>query len=277
VAPLLAAAAEGRSIGAIAATEPEAGSDLAAVRTRAVRDADEWVIDGSKRFITNGGFAEFYTVLVRTGGAGPRGVSAIYVEASREGVKATRFEEKMGLHGSATAEMSYDQVRVPGDHLIGTEGSGFTYTMRSFDEGRIGVAAMALGIAQGCLEASVDYARSREQFGHKIASFQGVQFLVADMAIGVHAARSLISDAALALVRGDADAGRLAAIAKTYATDMAMAVSTDAVQVHGGYGYVRDFPVEMFMRDAKICQIYEGTNQIQRTLVARSYFGDLAR
>jgi len=277
VAPLLAAAATGEFIGAIGATEPEAGSDLAAIRTRGRRDGDDWVIDGSKRFITNGGFADFYTVLARTGASGPKGISAFYVEADRAGVSATRFEDKMGLHGSATAEMAFDDVRIPADHLIGDEGAGFAYVMSGFDEGRIGVAAMSLGIATGSLEASVRYAGEREQFGRKIAAFQGVQFMVADMAIGVYAARSLVYDAAAALASGHRDAGRIAAIAKTYATDMAMAVSTDAVQVHGGYGYVRDFPVEMFMRDAKIGQIYEGTNQIQRMLIARSYFGALAR
>jgi alkylation response protein AidB-like acyl-CoA dehydrogenase len=277
VAPLLADAASGARIGAIAATEPESGSDLSSIRTRAIRDGDTWVIDGSKRFITNGGFADFYTVLARTSEPGAKGISVFHVEADRDGVRATRFEDKMGLHGSATAEMVFDGVRVPADHLIGEEGAGFRYTMRGFNEGRIGVAAMSLGIAVGALDASVTYAAQRRQFGHEIATYQGVQFLVADMSIGVHAARSLIYDAADELVTGGPDATRLAAIAKTYATDMAMAATTDAVQVHGGYGYVRDFPVEMFMRDAKIGQIYEGTNQIQRMLIARTYFGDLTR
>ncbi|MEV4693055.1 acyl-CoA dehydrogenase family protein [Micromonospora echinospora] len=269
--------ASGDRLGAIAATEPEAGSDLGGVATTARRDGDEWVINGSKRFITNGGHADFYVVVARTGGPGPRGVSAFYVEADRPGVEAVRFEEKMGLHASATAEMVFADVRVPADHLLGPENGGFPLLMQGFDEGRIVVAALALGIAEGAFDAAVRYAGERRQFGRPIAAFQGMQFLIADMAIPLHAARSLVYDAAQAYVDGHPDAARLASIAKTYASDMAMAVTTDAVQVHGGYGYVTDFPVEMFMRDAKINQIYEGTNQIQRMIIARSYFPDIAR
>jgi alkylation response protein AidB-like acyl-CoA dehydrogenase len=277
VKPLLEGAATGARLGAIAVTEPEFGSDLGSVKTKATRDGDHWLIQGVKRFITNGGFADFYTVLARTGGAGSRGLSLFYVEADRPGVAAARWEEKMGLHGSATAEMNFDAVRIPADHVIGEVDRGFTYLMRGFDEGRLGVAAMCLGLAQGSLDAATRYATERKQFGKEIAAYQGVQFLVADMAIGVHAARSLIYDAAQALVAGREDVSRLAAMAKVFASDMAMAVTSDGVQVHGGAGYVRDFPVEMFMRDAKIGQIYEGTNQILRMLVARTYFGDVAR
>jgi alkylation response protein AidB-like acyl-CoA dehydrogenase len=277
VRPLLAAAATGDRLGAIAVTEPDAGSDLGAVTTRARREGDSWLINGTKRFITNGGFADFYSVLARTGGPGTSGLSMFYVEADRTGVAATRWEDKMGLHGSATAEMAFDDVHLPADHLVGEINRGFTYLMRGFDEGRIGVAAMSVGIAEGALSASVKYAAERKQFGREIAAFQGVQFMVADMAIAVHTARSVLYDAANAHVRGDPDVSRLAAIAKTFASDMAMSVTTDAVQVHGGAGYVRDFPVEMLMRDAKINQIYEGTNQILRMLIARSYFGDLTR
>lgn len=273
VRPLLAGAAEGELLGAFAATEPSAGSDLASVRSTARLDGDEWVVNGSKRFITNGGVADFYTVLVRTDGPGARGLSTILVEADRPGVRATRLEQKMGLHGSATAEMQFDEVRVPADHLIGRRGEGFRSVMQGLDEGRIGVAAMSLGIATGSLDASVLYADQREQFGQRISHFQGVQFLIADMAIAVHTTRSLVYDAATAFVEGHPNASRLAAIAKTFATDAAMQVTTHGVQVHGGYGYVRDFPVEMFMRDAKIGQIYEGTNQVLRMLIARSYFG----
>ncbi|HXC77925.1 MAG TPA: acyl-CoA dehydrogenase family protein [Candidatus Acidoferrum sp.] len=277
VRPLLARAATGDALGAIAVTEPDAGSDLGAVAARACRDGDEWVINGTKRFITNGGFADFYSVLARTGGPGSSGLSIFFVEATRHGVGATRWEEKMGLHGSATAEMHFDDVRVPADHLIGEADCGFRYLMRGFDEGRLGVAAMSLGIAEGAFDAATKYAGERKQFGKEIASYQGVQFLVADMAIGVYAGQSLLYDAAQAFVDGHPDSSRLAAIAKTFCSDMAMSVTSDAVQVHGGSGYVRDFPVEMLMRDAKIGQIYEGTNQILRMLIARSYFGNLAR
>jgi alkylation response protein AidB-like acyl-CoA dehydrogenase len=277
VRSVLADAAEGARLGAIAVTEPDAGSDLGRVTTRAVRDGGQWVLSGTKRFITNGGFADFYSVLARTGGPGARGLSMFFVEADRPGVTTARWEDKMGLHGSATAEMHFDDVRVPGDHLIGEADRGFTYLMRGFDEGRLGVAGMSLGIAQGALDAAVKYAGERKQFGREIAGFQGVQFIVADMSVGVHTARSLTYDAAKAFVDGHPDASRLAAIAKTYASDVAMSVTSDAVQVHGGAGYVRDFPVEMLMRDAKIGQIYEGTNQVLRMLIARSYFGELAR
>lgn len=277
VRPLLAGAASGERLGAIAVTEPDYGSDLSSITTRARPDGDEWVLDGTKRFITNGGFADFYTVLARTGGPGARGLSLFFVEADRPGVAATRWEKKMGLHGSATAEMHFDAVRVPADHLIGEPDRGFGYLMEGFDEGRLAVAAMCLGIAQGALNAAIEYAAIRKQFGKEIAGHQGVQFLIADMAIGVHTTRSTLYDATAAFVDGDAESSRLAAIAKTYASDTAMKVASDAVQVHGGAGYVRDFPVEMFLRDAKIGQIYEGTNQILRMVIARSYFGNLAR
>jgi alkylation response protein AidB-like acyl-CoA dehydrogenase len=277
VRPFLEGVAEGRLLGAIAATEPEAGSDLGNVTTRANRDGDEWVLTGTKRFITNGGFADFYTVLARTGGPGTRGLSLFLVEADRPGVTASRWEDKMGLHGSATAEMQFDDVRVPGDHLVGEDGKGFRYLMAGFDEGRLAVAAMSVGIALGALDAAVKYAGERKAFGHEIAAFQGVQFLIADMATGVQTAQAFTYDAANALVASHPNRSRLAAMAKTYASDMAMSVTSDAVQVHGGSGYVRDFPVEMLMRDAKIGQIYEGTNQILRMIIARSLLGDAAR
>jgi alkylation response protein AidB-like acyl-CoA dehydrogenase len=183
----------------------------------------------------------------------------------------------MGLHGSATAEMQFDDVVVPADHLIGEPGQGFSYLMRGFDDGRAGVAAMSLGISQGGLDAAARYARERKQFGKEIAGYQGVQFLIADMAIGVYTSRAIVYDAVHAITQKHPDASRLAAIAKTYASDVAMSVTSAAVQVHGGAGYVSDFPVEMLMRDAKINQIYEGTNQILRMVIARSYFGELAR
>lgn len=277
VRPLLEAAAAGQMLGAIAVTEPDHGSDLGSVTTKARKDGESWIINGTKRFITNGGFADFYTVLARTGGPGSRGLSLFAVEADRDGVAAARWEKKMGLHGSATAEMQFDDVRVPADHLIGDPERGFTYLMRGFDEGRLGVAAMSLGISQGALDAATRYAGERKQFGKEIAAYQGVQFLIADMAIGVYTSRAMVYDAVRAFTEQRPDASRLAAIAKTYASDVAMNVTSAGVQVHGGAGYVRDFPVEMLMRDAKINQIYEGTNQILRMVIARSYFGELAR
>jgi alkylation response protein AidB-like acyl-CoA dehydrogenase len=277
VRPLLQAAAAGQMLGAIAVTEPDHGSDLGSITTKARKDGESWIVNGTKRFITNGGFADFYTVLVRTGGPGPRGLSLLVVEADRAGVAAARWEKKMGLHGSATAEMQFDDVRVPADHLIGDAERGFSYLMRGFDEGRLGVAAMSLGISQGALDAATRYAGERKQFGKEIAAYQGVQFLIADMAIGVYTSRAMVYDAVRAFTQQHPDASRLAAIAKTYASDVAMNVASAGVQVHGGAGYVRDFPVEMLMRDAKINQIYEGTNQILRMVIARTYFGDLAR
>jgi alkylation response protein AidB-like acyl-CoA dehydrogenase len=272
---LIKKAAIGESLGAIAASEPGVGSDLGGVVTRATLDGDEWVINGSKRWITNGGFADFYAVVARTGVPGPRGVSVFIVEGDRPGVVTERHEEKMGLHASATAEMLFENVRVPRDHVLLDVDKGFGLLMEGFDEGRVTVGALSLGIAEGALDASIRYAGEREQFGQLIASYQGLQFLLADMAIAVHTARAIVYDAARAVVTKNPNAARLASIAKTYASDTAMQVTTDAVQVHGGYGYSVEFPVEMLMRDAKINQIYEGTNQIQRMLIARTYYPDL--
>jgi alkylation response protein AidB-like acyl-CoA dehydrogenase len=277
VAPFLAEVAGGEHLGAIALTEPNAGSDLAAASTRARQVDGSWVIDGQKRFITNGGVADFYLVLARTGGDGPGGLSLFFVEGDRPGMTVGRFEKKMGLRSSPTAELYFDGVAVPQDHLVGDAGRGFAETMQGMEEGRIMVAALSLGIAQGALEQAVAYAAERQQFGKPIAAFQGLQFLIADMGIRTEAARSLTYDAAEAYLAGRPDAARLAAMAKTFASDAAMAVTTDAVQVLGGSGYVTDFPVEMLMRDAKINQIFEGTNQIQRMLIARSLLGPAAR
>ncbi|EHB55594.1 Butyryl-CoA dehydrogenase [Mycolicibacterium rhodesiae JS60] len=277
VAPLLQRVAAGEAIGALALTEPEAGSDLANVATKATEDAGEWVISGQKRFITNGGECDYYTVLARTGGPGARGLSLFYVEADRPGVNVGRLEKKMGLRGSATAEIEFDSVRIPADHIIGERDRGFAQAMAGIEEGRVIVAAMSVGIAQGALDHAVNYASQRRQFGKPIGAFQGMQFMLADMSIKLDAARYLTYEAATAVRAGRADAARLASSAKTFASDIAMEVSTDAVQVLGGYGYTADFPVEMLMRDAKINQIYEGTNQIQRILIARDLLGDVAR
>jgi alkylation response protein AidB-like acyl-CoA dehydrogenase len=277
VRSLLSDIAEGRKIGALALTEPEAGSDLGSLTTSATRDGEGWVITGRKRFITNAGVSNFYIVLARTGASGTRGISMFYVESDRPGLTVGRLEKKMGLRGSATAEVYFDEVRVPADHLVGTEGSGFGQMMHGLQDGRAMVAAVAVGIAQGALDQAVSYARTRHQFGKPIGAFQGVQFMLADMAIKTETARSITYDAVDASIADSADAARLVSIAKTFATDMAMEVTTDAVQVLGGSGYVSDFPVEMLMRDAKIQQIYEGTNQIQRVLIARALLGDVAR
>ena len=273
VGPLLQRVADGELIGAIALTEPEAGSDLASVSTTATHSGDQLVINGQKRFITNGGHADYYTVLARTGGPGARGLSLIFVEADRQGVSVGRIEKKMGLRGSATAEILFEDVGGPVDHVIGTENRGFAQAMNGIEEGRVMVAAMSLGIAQGAMKHAVDYAKSRRQFGKPIGAFQGLQFMLADMAIKIDATRSLVYDATEAVIERSPEAARLASAAKTFASDTAMEITTDAVQVLGGYGYTADFPVEMLMRDAKINQIYEGTNQIQRMLIARGLLG----
>lgn len=272
---LLERAASGEALGAIAASEPGVGSDLGSVVTRAVRDGDEWVINGAKRWITNGGHADFYAIVARTGEPGPRGVSVFIAESDRAGLSVPRHEEKMGLHASATAEVLFDDLRLPSDHLLFEVNRGFSLLMEGFDEGRVTVGALSLGIAQGALDAAITYAGQREQFGKLIAAHQGMQFLLADMAIATNTARSIVYDAARAVELDLPEAARLASIAKTYASDIAMQVTTDAVQVHGGYGYSVEFPVEMLMRDAKINQIYEGTNQIQRMLIARTYYPGL--
>jgi alkylation response protein AidB-like acyl-CoA dehydrogenase len=266
-------------LGALAATEPDAGSDLASVRTAAKRTDRGWTLRGAKRFITNGGHADFYLVLARSDAEGrsAQGLSLFYVESERPGLRFGRVEKKMGLRASETAEVFFDDVEVPFDHLVGSEGSGFHQMMDALVEGRIVIAALAVGIAAGALEHAVSYAKERVQFGRPIAAFQGLQFLIADMAIKTDAARSLTYDAAEAYRFGHADAPRLAAAAKVFASDSAMAVTTDAVQVLGGVGYTRDFPVEMLMRDAKIQQIYEGTNEVQRMVIGRACLGDAAR
>ena len=261
--------ADGELLGALGATEPEAGSDLAGIRTRAVREGQNWRVDGSKRFITNGGFCDFYTLIVRTGGDGASGISIVFAEAERPGIEAVRHESKMGNHGSATAEIEIVGLELPADHLVGELDAGFGLLMEGLDAGRVVVAGMSLGIAAAALDHAVDYAGTRSQFGRVISEFQGVQFLLADMEIAVTSARALTYDAAHSVALGRSDASQLASIAKTIASDAAMSVASDAIQVHGGYGYVDDYPVEMLLRDAKIGQIWEGTNQLQRSLIAR--------
>ncbi|MDN3240445.1 acyl-CoA dehydrogenase family protein [Glycomyces tritici] len=251
-------------------SEPEAGSDAASMTTRAVRDGDDWVLDGVKRWITNAGVSEFYTVFAVTEpGAGAKGISAFVVEKGDAGVSFGKPEKKLGIKGSPTAEVYLDSVRLPAGRLIGEVGQGFSLAMRTLDHTRVTIAAQALGIAQGALDAATAYAAEREQFGKPIAAFQGVQFLLADAAMKISAARELTYAAAARSERGDADLTYFGAAAKCFASDAAMQITTDMVQILGGYGYTQDFPLERMMRDAKITQIYEGTNQVQRIVIAR--------
>jgi alkylation response protein AidB-like acyl-CoA dehydrogenase len=270
--------ARGEGMFSYCLSEPDAGSDAAGMRTRAVRDGDGWVLDGVKRWITNAGVSEFYTVMAVTDpGKRSKGISAFVVEKSDPGVSFGAPERKLGIKGSPTREVYFDGVRVPADRMIGVEGSGFATAMRTLDHTRITIAAQALGIAQGALDYAKGYVRERKQFGKPIGDFQGVQFMLADMAMKLEAARQLTYAAAAASERvmSGADAGveRLTfqgAAAKCFASDAAMEITTDAVQLLGGYGYTRDYPLERMMRDAKITQIYEGTNQVQRIVMARN-------
>jgi alkylation response protein AidB-like acyl-CoA dehydrogenase len=255
-------------------SEPDAGSDAAAMKARAVRDGDDWVLNGVKRWITNAGVSEYYTVMVVTdpapsSGGRSRGISAFVVEKSDEGVTFGAKEKKLGIKGSPTREVYLDNVRLAGDRMIGAEGTGFETAMKTLDHTRITIAAQAVGIAQGALDYALGYAKERQQFGRSISDFQGLQFLLADMGMKVEAARQLTYAAAGRSERGDADLTFFGAAAKCFASDVAMEVTTNAVQVLGGYGYTRDYPVERMMRDAKITQIYEGTNQVQRIVMAR--------
>jgi alkylation response protein AidB-like acyl-CoA dehydrogenase len=251
-------------------SESSAGSDAAAMTTKAVKDGDAWVINGSKKWISNAGESEFYTVLASTDPSrGAKGISAFIVEKSDAGVSFGAHEKKMGFRGSPTREVYFDNVRINDDRRLGDVGSGFALAMQTLDHTRITIAAQALGIAQGAFEAATAYAHERKQFGKPIFDFQGVQFMLADMAMQIAAARALTYQAAVKSERGENDLTFFSAASKCFATDVAMKVTTDAVQVLGGYGYVSDFPVERMMRDAKLTQIYEGTNQVQRVVMAR--------
>jgi alkylation response protein AidB-like acyl-CoA dehydrogenase len=251
-------------------SEPEAGSDAASMRTRAVRDGDHWVLNGVKRWITNAGVSEYYTVMAVTDPEKrSRGISAFVVEKSDEGVSFGAPEKKLGIKGSPTREVYFDNVRIPADRMIGAEGTGFETAMKTLDHTRVTIAAQAVGIAQGALDYALGYAQERQQFGKPISSFQGLQFMLADMGMKVEAARQMTYAAAGKSERGDSDLTFFGAAAKCFASDVAMEVTTNAVQVLGGYGYTHDYPVERMMRDAKITQIYEGTNQVQRIVMAR--------
>lgn len=260
--------AEGRTLGAFGLTESGAGSDAGGTRTTAVRDGDTWILNGSKNFITNGGDAETYIVLARSdkNAEKHRGISAFIVEKGTPGFSFGKKERKMGIRSSPTMELVFDNCRIPASNLLGEEGQGFKIAMKTLDGGRIGIAAQALGIAQGAFEAATSYAKERKQFDQAIYNFQGVLFKLADMATEIEAARLLVYQAAWRASNGLAY-GQQAAMAKMFASDVAMRVTTEAVQVFGGYGYTRDFPVERMMRDAKITQIYEGTNEIHRLVI----------
>jgi alkylation response protein AidB-like acyl-CoA dehydrogenase len=263
--------ASGEALFAYALSEREAGSDTASMSCRARRDGDDWVITGQKSWISNAGVAEYYTVLAVTDPDGKRGsnVSAFVLEKSDPGFTFGEPERKMGIKGSPTRELRFDGTRIPGDRIIGEPGTGLKLALRTLDHTRITIGAQAVGIAQGALDFSLGYVKERQQFGKRIADFQGIQFMLADMAMELEAARQLMYVAAAKSERNDADLAFFGAAAKCYASDVAMRVTTDAVQLLGGYGYTKDFPVERMMRDAKITQIYEGTNQVQRIVMAR--------
>jgi alkylation response protein AidB-like acyl-CoA dehydrogenase len=267
--------ASGEAMFSYCLSEPEAGSDAASMSTRAVRDGDYWVLNGVKRWITNAGVSEYYTVFAVTDpSARSRGISAFVVEKSDEGVSFGAPEKKLGIKGSPTREVYFDNVRIPLDRMIGDEGTGFATAMQTLDHTRVTIAAQAVGIAQGALDFAKGYVKERKQFGKAVAEFQGIQFMLADMGMKLEAARQLTYVAAGKSERGDADLTYFGAAAKCFASDAAMEITTDAVQLLGGYGYTRDYPVERMMRDAKITQIYEGTNQVQRIVMARQLLKD---
>ena len=260
--------AEGSMLGAFGLTEPSAGSDAGGTKTTATLDGDEWVINGSKIFITNAGDAELYIVFARTDKEAQKhhGISAFIVEKDTPGFSFGKKEKKMGIRSSPTMELVFENCRIPKDNLLGVEGKGFGVAMKTLDGGRIGIAAQALGIAQGALDAAVEYAKERKQFDASIGSFQGVNFQLADMATQVEAARLLVYNAAYRASNG-LSYSKESAMAKLMASETAMKVTTQSVQIHGGYGYTREFPVERMMRDAKITEIYEGTSEIQRLVI----------
>jgi alkylation response protein AidB-like acyl-CoA dehydrogenase len=259
----------GELLGAYVLSEPQAGSDAAALTTRAVRSGENYVVNGVKAWTTHGGHADFYTTMVRTSPDGGKGISCLLVDGATPGLSAAPPERKMGLTGSTTTQMVFEDATVPADRLIGAEGSGLRTALASLSSGRLGIAACSVGLAQAALDEAVAYAKARSQFGRQIIDFQGMEFLLADMAAAVESARATYLEAARRRDRG-LPFSRQSSIAKLVATDAAMKVTTDAVQVLGGAGYTRDFPVERYLREAKVAQIFEGTNQIQRLLIARA-------
>ncbi len=269
--------AKGQAMAAFGLTEASAGSDASGIQTTAVLDGDHYVLNGTKQWITNGGEADVYTVIAITNRSkGPRGASAFIVEKGTPGFTFGKKENKMGIRASATRELVFQDCRIPKANLLSKEGMGFIVAMKTLDQSRPGVAAQALGIAAGALNEAVRYARERRQFGKPIAAFQGVQFMLADMATQVEAARTLVYAAARHIDSGAKEVSKISAMAKLFASDTAMRVTSDAVQVLGGYGYMKEYPVEKMMRDAKITQIYEGTNQIQREVIALALIKEAA-
>lgn len=267
--------ASGEWLAAFGLTEAGSGSDAAAMQTFAVRKSDKYILNGSKRFITNGGLAQVNSIFAITDPkVGTRGISAFIVEKDFPGFSVGRIEEKMGIKGSQTAELIFTDCEVPAENLLGREGDGFKFAMMTLDRTRPGVAAQAVGISQGALDLALSYAMQRIQFKKPIAENQGIQFMLADMATRVEAARLLVYNAAEMIDRGEPNFGKYSAMAKLYASDIAMEVTGDAVQILGGYGYMKEYPAERMMRDAKITQIYEGTNQIQRLVIARALLGE---
>lgn len=270
--------ASGRKIAAFGITEPEAGSDASAIKTTAKKQGDYYILNGTKHFITNGGEAQIYTIIAMTDKTkGARGASAFIVEKGTPGFTFGKKEEKLGIRAAVTRELVFCDCKIPVENLLSKEGMGFIVTMKTFDMSRPGVAAQAVGIAQGALEAAVKYAKERQQFGKSISSFQGIQWMLADMATEVEAARAIVYACAREIDAGVKDVSKDSAMAKLYASDAAMKVTTDAVQIFGGYGYMKDYPAEKYMRDAKITQIYEGTNQIQRNIIALQLIKAMAR
>ncbi|CAA9410187.1 MAG: Acyl-CoA dehydrogenase, short-chain specific [uncultured Pseudonocardia sp.] len=268
---VLPSIAAGEALISYALSEREAGSDAAAMRTRAVRDGDTWVLNGTKCWITNAGESSWYTVMAVTDpDERANGISAFVVHADDPGFVLGSKERKLGINGSPTREIHFEDCTIPADRIIGAEGTGFKTALRTLDHTRPTIGAQAVGIAQGALDVAIGYVKERKQFGKRLAEFQGLQFMLADMAMKVEAARQLVYVAASRAERGESDLGFISSAAKCLASDTAMAVTTDAVQLLGGAGYTKDFPVERMMRDAKITQIYEGTNQIQRLVMARS-------
>ena len=262
--------ASGKKLAAFGITESAAGSDAASIRTTAVKDGNEYVLNGVKQWITNGGEAEIYSVIAITDKKkGPRGASAFIVEKDTPGFSFGLKEKKLGIRSSATRELVFEDCRIPQENLIAREGMGFIVAMKTFDQTRPGIAAQGVGLAQGALDAAVEYARERETFGKPIIAHQAVQHMLADMATQIEAARALTYLSARTADTRSKDLPKVSAMSKLFATDVAMKVTTDVVQIFGGYGYMRDYPVEKMMRDAKILQIYEGTNQIQRNVIGQ--------
>ncbi len=274
----LPALAKGEKLAAFGLTEPEAGSDASAIKTTAKKHGDSYILNGTKHFITNGGEAEIYTIIAMTDKSrGARGASAFVVEKGTPGFTFGKKEDKLGIRASVTNELIFNDCKIPKENLLGKEGMGFIATMRTFDLSRPGVAAQAVGIAQGALDLTVKYAKQRQQFGKSISSFQGIQWMLADMAAQIEASRALVYSTARMVDSGKTNVGKESAMAKLFASDTAMRVTTDCVQIFGGYGYMKDYPIEKYMRDAKITQIYEGTNQIQRNIIALQLIKEMAR